>query len=250
MTAFLLLFALIFSSLAVLLAIVASLMRTCFYDRPVNGLAWRAPIAAATITGFLGLWSFLESKSPGRFDSLFRFSPSEDRELEQFWSEKKTDGGATQTLFDRRIVPSGRVEYADANGRYWRRSDNGVVTAIIIEEDGERRRFEAELGPNGTFVCDRRDPNSVEEVRYIETDGKHRVMTEGMIGTLTNTRYGALLANTLFNLAFLLVWIVTTGLSFEFQWSHAFLMGAIGWVTTLLFVWPAIQSSVANLAAR
>jgi hypothetical protein len=250
MTELLLLFALVFAGLTATLAVVTSLMHTSFYERRVDGMTWRAPAAAAVITGFLAVWAYVELKSPGRFDSLFRFSAADDRQLEQFWSEKKSEGGVNLTLFHRRFVPPGRVEYADANGRYWRRSDGGVVTAIIIEEDGERRRFAAQLGPNDTFVCESFDPNLVQEVRYVESDGEHRVMTEGLIGTLSSTRYGALFVNTLFNLAFLLVWIVTIGLAFEFQWLHAILIGAIGWVATLLSIWPPLQLRVAELVIR
>lgn len=239
-----LLMLLVFAGLSAVLATVAALVHSGFYEQPVEGIAWRAPAAAAAITGFLMLWAYLHGRMPDRFDSLFRFSASADQQLEQFWSERQLEGGTQLTLFRRRIVPPGRVDYIDASGKAWRRSDSGVVTAILIEENGERRRFAAQLSPEGAFICDPRDPNTVMDVRYVEEGGRQRVMTEGAIGTLSNPRYGALIVNTLFNLAFLAVWIVVVGLAFQLEWFHAFVIGSIGWVTTLLMIWPVIQAGV------
>jgi hypothetical protein len=240
----LLAFTIVLVGLAVILAVVAALMHSGFYEQPVEGIAWRAPVAAVAITAFLGIWAFIEVKAPGRFDSFFRFGATDERQFEQFWSERKSEAGTTETVFHRQFVSQGRVEYVDATGKAWRRSDSGVVTAIIVEEDGERRRFVAQLGANDTFLCAPSDPNTVLEVRYVEDGPQRRVMTEGAIGTLSNTRYGALFLNTLFNLVFLAIWIAVIGLACELQWSHAILLGAIGWVATLLLIWPVLQSRV------
>ncbi len=247
MTALLLFFLLLFVGLAVVLAIVASLMHTSFYEQPLEGITWRAPTAAAGIIAFLALWAFIEFKAPGRFDTFFRYSASNDRQFEQFWSEKKSEAGTTETLFRSRVIPPGRVEYVDANGRAWRRSDSGVVTAIIVEEDGERRRFVAQLDSDYTFFRDPSDPNSATEVKYIEDGGKRRVMTEGNIGTLSNTRFGTLFLNFLFNFLLLVVWIIAIGLGLELGWWHAIVIGTIGWLLTLLLIWPPLQSYVAAL---
>jgi hypothetical protein len=247
MTVLFLLFLLSYVGLAVVLAIVASLMHSSFYDQMLEGTSWRAAAVAACIVGFLGLWAFIEHNSPSRFDSLFRYSSAKDIQFEQFWSERKTEVGTTETLFRRRILPGGRVEFADANGRAWRRSGSGVVTAIIVEEDGQRKRFVAQLGPDDTFLRDPSNPNNALEVQYIEEDGARRTMTENNIGTLPNPRYGALFVNTLFNLGFLVVWIVVVGIAFELGWGHAVVIGIIGWVATLLLIWPPIQSEVAAL---
>ncbi len=247
MTALLLFFLLLFVGLAVVLAVVASLMHTSFYEQMVEGIGWRAPAAAAGVVGFLALWAFIETKAPGRFDTFFRFSASNDRHFDQFWSEKKSEAGTTETLFRSRIIPPGRVEYVDGNGRAWRRSDSGIVTAIIVEEDGERRRFVAQLDSDNTFFRDPFDPNATMEVQYIEDGGKRRVMTEGNIGTLSNTRFGALILNFLFNLLLLAVWIIAIGLGLELGWWHAIVIGTIGWLLTLLLIWPPLQSYVAAL---
>jgi len=141
----LLLFALIFAGLAVIVAAASRWGQGYFYERPVDGLAWRATAVAGGVTAFLGLWAFIEAKSPGRFDSLFSFSSKEEKEFDRFWSERKTAVGVTETEFHRHTVPPGRVEYLDDAGRPWKRSDSGIVTAIIVEEDNgeQRRRFAA-----------------------------------------------------------------------------------------------------------
>lgn len=247
MTGLLLFFLLLLVGLAVVLAIVASLMHASFYDQMLEGMAWRSLLASAGIVAFLALWAFIESKAPGRVDSLFRYSSANDTQFEQFWSEKKTEAGVTESLFRRRILSGGRVEFANADGRAWRRSDSGIVTAIIVEEDGERRRFDAQLGPDDTFFRDPANPNAALEVRYVEEGGQRRVMTENYIGTLSNPRHGALFVNTLFNLSFLVVWIICVGLAFELGWGHAIVIGFIGWIVTLLLIWPPLQGFVAAI---
>lgn len=250
MSALFLYVVLLYAGLTVVLAIVASLMYSSFYDQMLEGLVWRALLASFGIVAFLVIWALIESRWPGRFDSLFRYSSSNDIQFEQFWSEKQSDAGVSESLYRRRIVPPGRVEYTNADGRPWRRSDSGVVTAIIVEENGERRRFAAQLGPDSFFLRDPANPNAALEVRYVEEGGQGRVMTENNIGTLANPRYGALLGNTLFNLAFLVVWIVCVGVSMELGWGHAFVIGLIGWVATLLLIWPPLQGFVAALPVK
>lgn len=181
---------------------------------------------------------------PDRFDSAFTFSPYQIRQLDQFWSEKKGDTGTSETLFRRRVVPPGRVEYVDADDRRWQRSDSGIVTAIIIEDGDERRRFAAQLAPDDTFPVDPRDPNRTLPVQYVEDGGHGRVLSETDMGTLFTPRYGVFLVNTLLNLLFLAAWVGVLILVMGYQPGHAIMIGLIGWVIVLLLVWPPLKGMV------
>ena len=129
----------------------------------------------------------------------------------------------------------------DDGGRPWRRADaDGIVTAIIIDEGGDRRRFAAKLGPDGKFILDSR--KQVADVQYVEEGGKRRVMTESNIGRLTHTRAGAVFLNLLFNLLFFLAWVALLWFLLEFQWQHALLIGFIFWLLCATLLWPAVQS--------
>ncbi|MFL5330137.1 MAG: hypothetical protein ACJ8C4_14645 [Gemmataceae bacterium] len=240
MTILLITFGLVFVGLAVVIAIVTGWGQGYFYETVVEGLTWRSAALAGGVTAFLGLWTFVEMKSPGKFDSLFNFSARDDKWVPYFWAERKGTSGTVETKFNRR-----GMEYFDDGNRSWRRSDaNGIVTAIIIEENGEKRKFVAKLGPDGKFLVDPRNRSQVADVQYVEEGGQHRVMTEGMMGRLTTTRTGAVLLNVLFNLVFLLVWFAGLWFLMEFQWPHALLLAALFWLTSVMLLWPAIQGQI------
>jgi len=231
--------------LAVVLAVVTGWVHGYFYEQPLAHLGRRGFVAGTILAALLAGGAALAGRWPGRFDSLFALSPYDVSQFEQFWSEKKADTGTTLTLFQRRVVPPGRVEYVDADGRRWQRSDSGVVTAVIVEENEERRRFAARLGPDETFPLDPRDPNRTLDVQYVEDGGRGRVMTESGMGTLYTPRYGVFAVNLLLNLAYLAAWVAVLITVLGFQPGHAFLFGMIGWALTLLLLWPALKAYVA-----
>lgn len=249
MTPVILYLALVAACLGVALAITGRLAQTWFYEQVFEGMPIRAAIAAAVLTLTLGGWAMIERQKPGLFDSLFRYSASDSVTFDQFVTEKLVDGRTVETLFRKRVVPPGRVEYVDATGKLWRRSESGIVTAITVEENGDKRRFIARLGPDGNFLRDPRDPNKTLDVEYVEEDGKKRVMTESNIGTITASRVGGFVLNSLFNLVLLVVWVAVMAVALGFDWLRATLLGLIGWVITLLVIWPPLQARVAATIA-
>jgi len=242
MLTLLLFIALVFACLAVTLAVATAWMQTAFYERQVEGLMWRAPLAAGIATLFLVGTAWLESKSPGWFGSVFQFPLFRIVEFDQFWSEKATDIGKTETLFQRRTVSPGREQFVDAESRRWQRSDSGIVTAIIVEENGERKRFAAKLAPDGTFPRDPRDPNRTLDVEYIEEGGQGRIMTEAAIGQLSTARVGAFIVNLLWNLLHIALWIVLFAVVMDLQWNHAVVLGLCTWVFMVFIVWNPLLS--------
>ncbi len=238
--------ALLFACLAVVLAISTAWMQTAFYERQVEGLLWRAPLAAGVATLFLVVTSWLETKAPGWFGPAYQSPIYNTTDFNQFWSEKTTDAGKVEILFNRRTTPTGRVEYVDALGRRWQRSDSGIVTAIIIEENGERKRFAAQLAADGTFPRDPRDSNRTLDVAYIEEGGRGRTMSEATIGQLSTTRYSAFLLNVVVNLLHLILWIALFALAMDLQWNHSVFLGLAAWAFMLLVVWNPLQSRMAE----
>jgi hypothetical protein len=235
---------LVWAGLAVALAVVSGWVQGYFYEQPLERLGWRSFAGGTVLAVLLALGAGLAARWPDRFDSAFTLSPYQIRQLEQFWSEKKGDTGTGETLFRRRVVPPGRVEYVDADGRRWQRSDSGIVTAIIIEEDEGRRRFAARLGPDETFPVDPRDPNRTLPVQYVEEGGRGRVMSETDMGTLSTPRYGVFFVNTLLNLLYLAAWVAVLIFVLGYQPGHAIGIGVIGWAVVLLIVWPPLKGMV------
>jgi hypothetical protein len=244
MTSVLLFLALIAFGLAVGIYLVTSWAQAAFYEQVVEQLPARAGVAAAALTLVLALWAFIEAKSPGRFDSLFAYSASDSITFDEFVSERNADGQIVATTFRKRVVPPGRVEFVDAAGKTWRRSDSGVVTAIVVEENGEKKRFIAQLDPDGNFRRDPRDRNKTLDVEYVEEGGRRRVMTETDIGTISSSRIGGFLLNLIFNALILAAWVALLIFALGFDAGRAALLGLIGWLLTLLLLWPPLKTRV------
>src|SRR5262245_29378675 len=239
MLAVLLILLLIAAGVAVLAAAGTLFIQSYLYNEPVGGMSWRAPAVGAAVGLFFGLWCWIEAKAPGRYDVLWNFSPREIQEFDTFWSERTTGPTKTEIPYRKERDNRGRVEYRDADGRPWRRSDNGIMTAIIVEEDGQKTRFEAPLNPDGTFKLILNEP-----MQYVEVGGGGRAMAEVALGQVTRTRSSLLWGNLLLNLAHLLVWFLAFWLLLEFQWWHALGLAAIFWLIFALTIWPVLQGYV------
>jgi hypothetical protein len=229
---------------AILFAVGTLLIQGYLYSEPADGMPWRAAAAGAVMALFFAAWCWLDARAPGRYDTLFNFSPRDVTTFDQFWSERTGDRGKREILFRKGRDTRGLVVYTDPDDRPWHRSADGVMTAIIVEEDGERKRFEADMTPDGTF---RIDPG--QGVRYVEVGGRGRVMTEGSPGELVTTRYGLLAGNLLLNLAHLLAWFLCLWLLMQFQWPHALALAAAFWLAFGLAVWPVLQDRVRRIEA-
>jgi hypothetical protein len=245
MVAVLLVLLLIAAGVAVLVAAGTLVIQGYLYSEPVGGMIWRAPAVGAVVGLFFALWCWIEAKSPGRYDVLWNFSPREIQEFDKFWSERTNGPAKTEILYQKEHDNRGRIEYRDADGRPWRRSDNGIMTAIIVEEDGHKTRFEAPLNPDGTFKI---VPN--EPLQYVEVGGGGRVMAEVGLGQVTRTRSSLLWGNLLLNFAHLLVWFLALWLLLEFQWSHALGLAAILWLIFAATIWPVLQGYVRRATAQ
>jgi hypothetical protein len=239
MLGLLLILLLIALAVAALLFVGTAVIQGYLYNQPVEGLLWRSAAAGAAVAAFMGFWCWIEGRAPGQFESIFDFSPREVVHLDQFWSERTGDRGKQEILYTKGKDSAGRVRYFDPDQREWRRLDNGMMTAIIIEEDGEKRRFEAVLTPDGTPQVEDNQP-----LRYVEKDGKGRVMTDDAIGEISTTKYGLLFGNLLLNLAHLLVWFLCLWLLLNYQWPHALGLAAALWLTFALLVWPVVRARV------
>ena len=235
MLALILTLILIALAVGILCALGAVILQGYWYESVADGIAWRSAATGAASGVVLGLWGMLEAAVPGRFDTLLNFSPRESMVFDQFWSVRKSDRGTTEELYKRSRDLRGVITFVDANQRPWQRSDGGMMVAVIVEENGERKRFDAELDAAGRFLV--RDS---EPLRYREVGGS-RVMTEAAIGQLHTMRYGRLIVNLVWNLLHLAAWFACFWLILEFQWPHAVLLAAVMWLVTVVIVWPVLQ---------
>jgi hypothetical protein len=232
-------FLLIFVGLTVLFWWGTLFLQNYLYNEPVSEMFWRAPVAALVLTLFLGFWVRLDYRSPGHYNALFEFStPLEEERFKQFWSVKN----GKEILFKQAKNRQGRIVYRDAAQKEWSRSDTeGIVKAIIVEENGEKVRFEAQLTPDGKFK-----PGPVQ---YVEGGGRSRVMSEDDIGHLSRPRRGLLFLNLLLNGLHLGVWFLCLWLLLRFQWSHALGLAFVFWLALTFFL-PTLFNKAEDTARQ
>jgi hypothetical protein len=231
---------LLFVALAagILVAAGTVILQGYWYDSPVDGITWRSAIAGAVVGLFFAVWCGIESKAPGKFDSFFNFSSRDTVIYDQFWSVRKSDRGTKEILYTKSRGDRGTVIYVDADQRPWQRSLDGMMIAIIVEENGQRKRFDAELDEKGNFKFAEGRP-----LRFVE-EGGSRYMTETALGQITTMRYGLLFGNLLWNLVHVVVWFACLWLLMQFQWPHALLLAVLAWLLFVLIVWPVVQERV------
>jgi hypothetical protein len=204
--------------LMVILWAGTSILQGTLYTEPVADLYWRAPAAAGVLGLFLLLWCFLESASPGSYDTLFSFSPEETTRFDKFYSVKK----GKKRLFQKQ---GKNAPFKSGNER-WQRSDSqGVVEAVIIEVDGAEVTFTPEM-EGGKFKI---EPG--QSLRYRE-EGDGREITQEQLerGELTEMHTGLLWLNFLFNFLHLGVWFASLWLLLRFQWPHALGLALACWL--------------------
>lgn len=211
------------------------------YSEPVNGLYWRAPLAGLILTLFTAYWCWLDYRAPGKYNTLFEFSAREEEAFKKFWSVKK----GKEVPYVAKTTGQGRTEYRDPRGRPWSRSDaEGVMEAIIVEDkDGQKIRFETELTKDGKFKIEQSEP-----VRYVETGGRHRVMTDDYIGKVSEVRPGMVAANVLLNFFHFAVWFACLWLILRYQWGHAFGLAVVIWLVATLTLLPMMFKKVEDLS--
>jgi hypothetical protein len=217
------------------------------YNEPAGGLEWRAPAAGAAVAVFLAVWCLLNYNlgEPGvtelPFDTWWSFSPTETspaRPWRKFWSVK--NGKEVEYIYQSRVgLGGGQHQYVDAQTmkQPWSRESGGLVQAVIIEEDGTKVRFDLQMPPGGKFKPD-------ERARYVEEDGRHRVLTEDDVqaGQMTHFRNSLFLGYVLLNALLFAVWFAAIWLLLRFQWSHALGLAAVLWLATMLVIFPVLTN--------
>lgn len=230
----------------VLLAVfwgTASLLQAYFYSESTPGLSWRAPSAAGMITLFLGLWCYLDyrafSRGESAFDAPFYVAGIETRAFPEFQAANAGPDGRLEqpTTF---VFKNGLFVQDGPRARPWSPTD-----LVIVKENGQDVRFDAERDARGNYVRHRKRPppglgwltgsGAEQPLRY--TDPRGRVMTEDLIGRLTTPRWGMFWSNLLLNLAHLMVWFLALWLLLRFQWAHALGVAFVLWmVMTVVFI--------------
>ncbi len=228
--------------IGVILWIVTAVAQGYFYESPADDLICACAAAAGAISLFLFVWMLVEYRRPGVTDTLFSFSSTRTTEFSKFISVRKDETGAEKDIsFERR---AGRNQFLDPKGTVWARSSSGMMIAIIVEENGEQKRFNAEL-KDGKFAT--RRPN--EPLRFQEVGGKSYIL-ENELGKIYSSNRGRLALMLFINLLFFAVWFAVMWPLLRFQWPHALLFAAGGWLIATLIVAPYMLGRARTAAEK
>lgn len=256
----------VFVILAVVLAAGTLGIQGYIYSEPVGDVVWRGPVAAFGITFFLAVWALLNyamvdpTQSDLPLETLFRFNPTEVREVDKFVSVRapvvivgEPEQNTQKITYTRRETGGqGPADYVDAGGKRWERSDaSGMMVAILVDDKGKERRFEPKLveAPNPT------DPKG-PKVKVFPSGGeafpgyyeKGGRGTMYQLGVISLFRWGLFLFNLFFNALFLGVWFVCVWLILRFQWTHALALAVLLWLVSSLVVVPMLLSKTGAVA--
>jgi hypothetical protein len=215
------------------------------YDSPTDGLHWRAPAAAGLLTAFLFVWMVIEYRRPNSTDTIFNFSGLRSAEFNKFISVRKNEANQEQEIaYERQTMGPDRIRFLDKNGRVWERSSSGMMVAIVIDENGEKKRFNAEI-KNGKFAPQR--PN--QPLRYYEEGGR-RYIAENDLGKVYSKSFGAMAFSWFLNLVHLGLWFGALWPLLRFQWPHALGFAALCWLVVTLALLPYMFGRARDAAEK
>jgi hypothetical protein len=192
-------------------------LQNFYYNDPAPDLYWRAPAAAVALTAFLGVWFWIDYRSPGTLGTLLSFTASDDVEFTDLYWIKKDK---TEVHYRRKADG----KYLDTStNRPWTHStaDELVEEMRAQAKQGDPVMFKAELTPDGKFA---------NPIRYIEQGGKGRVMTEEELGRVSSSKSSSVLLNfawsgLFYGVCFLCIWLLL-----RFQWPHAIALAFPIWL--------------------
>jgi hypothetical protein len=253
-------FAVVLFALAILLWAGTLGLQGLIYSEPATQLFWRAPAAGAVLTGLVGLWCLLSYRmysedlktNPAQtelpLDTIFRFQPTQTTQVDKFWSLvgeqeilfRKFETGQA-TIGKMKTGDARAPEYKDEQGKPWSRSSTeGIVKAILVEEGGQKLRFEPRLARDGTFP-----PKAPPFPGYYQVGGRRYMDT---LGRVSQFQWGRWFLNMTFNLLHFGAWFVCLWLLLQYQWPHALGLAAALWAAMTLLALPLLFDHMRDVA--
>lgn len=221
------------------------------YSEPAEALFWRGPAAGAALGALLGVWCLLTYRmyvedlqtNPAQLqlpmDTIFRFQPTQTTVVDKLWSVK----GDQETLFRKVEVGEHGIEYRDALGNPWSRSDtDAIVKAIIIEEGNQKSRFEPRLTRDEKFAA-----KAGPFPGYYEVNGRRYMETLGRVSLFHRGRW---MLSILFNALHFGLWFLVLWLLLRFQWPHALGLAVVFWAVMTLAALPMLFDGTRDVARQ
>src|SRR5262249_7811014 len=155
-----------------------------------------AAVAGAAVGVFVALWCLIDKRTPGKYDTLFEFSSQDKKDVNEFKAVRKDKSG-NETAVDYTRTPglAGQALVKDSTGNVFKGSAGDfMVVAIETDENGEAKRFNADLDAQGKFK---------DTLVFKEVNGR-RMMLEQPLGQIVEYRRSVFVLNLLLNFGHLL----------------------------------------------
>lgn len=221
-------------------------LQGAIYSEPTTGWLWKAPCVGLGVTTALTIWVWFDYSSPGLYRPL--------HELQSYTPENKKgslkpeEGAPYPSLTITR--PDGKKEvFTKQPGTKleYRSKTNMPLPStpleVEVEEDGKKIVFKPERDAKGNFV--RRIGESL-----IYRDDRNRQMIEGGLGALVISRPGTVFMGILLHILHFVAWFLCLWLLYDFQWPHAFGLGAVYCGVFTIFFLPMLLTYAEKVAIQ
>ncbi len=222
----------IFASVATLLYIGSLTIQNWLYSTPADNFAIRTLVSALTIAGFITFWCWIDTRNPGRYETIFSFS-SYDSEDYDFVDAIKKIGDEEKAIRYSKISLGSRMAWRTEAGQEFRRADSeGPVIAIVIQDKDKPIRFNTKIDAKGNLPTG--------EIQYKEVKGNRYIEGTTTIGRVYKPGTWKVIICLLLNFAQFVVWTVALWLGMGFALGHAMSMAAGVWIVVTLLVMPVL----------
>lgn len=218
---------------AVLMFALGMTLQSWLYSVPADNMVLRALAGGVVAGGFIGLWCFIDSRAPGKYDTILNFSGYDIIELDSFEAVRKVGEQETKVKYTRRVFGSKIAYTTDTGGAWARANTDGPAIAILVKEgdNPEPVRYVTKLDKNGNFP-----PG---EAVYKQERGRGYI-EEAAMGKVYKPRSGTVILSLLLNLVHFVVWLLVFWLIVHFAFWHAFSLAFVMWLSMTLIALPIL----------
>jgi hypothetical protein len=206
-------------------------LQSWLYSVPADKMPLRSFVTALLAGGFLTLWCWIDTKNPGRYDTLFSFSSYDTEDFDMVDAVKKVGEEEKTIRYTRRSVGTKMVYMNDQNQPFRKADAEGAIFALIVTEKDKPVRFITKLDKNGNFP-----PG---EIQYREEGGK-RYIDDTMIGRVNRPGTLKVIYVLLLNFGHFLIWTLSLWLVMNYALGHAISIACCLWLVITLLIMPVL----------
>jgi hypothetical protein len=236
----LLVFVMLLVALGVLFFVGTLFIQSFIFTEATEGLAWRAPTAAAIMAVFFTLWCLIVVRSdatPGNipYTTIFNFSTRVNMlsdSAEQLWAER----------YDKKVTRYVRTPDIDLGKSKWHYQSTSDTTKSFTPVGVESVEIESAPGVKTKFMA-KKDGDSEF---FQSDDGWNLEYDRDISGNPYRMSWALIFGNLLLNGLHFALWFVCLWLILRFSMSSSVLFAAILWGLVTVALLPMLLEQAAS----